>query len=115
MIPKALIELINKTDPNFLGFAYALAILPGPPPKTVFLPLRLSASLDFKTFRVEQLRRTNKDNRNPQGSWSTLSTHGSETPGAMLKTAFEALGKAQNDFVNKLNSRATQAMKLVRA
>jgi len=113
-IPQALVELINKTEPNFIGFAYALAILPGPPPRTVFLPLRISAHVDFKTFRVEQLTRTNKDNQNPQGSWHTLSTHGTDVPGQMLATAFQALFKAQKDFVGKLNSRVQKTAKLVR-
>lgn len=113
-IPPALVTLINKTDPNFLGFAYALAIAPGPPPHTIFLPLRISAHLDFKTFRVERLIRTNKDNNNPRGTWTTLSTHGHEVPGKMLKTAFDHLFAAQHDFVDKLNNRMQRTAKLVR-
>ena len=112
-IPQALVALINKTEPNFIGFAYGLAVSPGPPARTVFLPLRISVNLDFKTFRVEQLKRTNKDNNNPQGSWITLSTHGSDIPGQMLKVAFEALIKAQNDFVSKINSRVQKTAKQV--
>jgi hypothetical protein len=115
-IPQPLIDLINKTDPNFIGFAYALVVSPGANPKTVFLPIRISASADFKTFRVEQLVRTNKDNYNPRGSWTTLSTHGSETGGQMLRTACEAFFKSRKDFIDKLNNRVqVNAKKLLRA
>lgn len=110
-VSSALVKLINKTDPNFIGFAYGLAISPGPPPRTVFLPLRISASLDFKTFRVEQLRRSNRDNNNPQGTWVTLSTHGSDLPGQMIAKAFAALTESQNNFVNKLNGRMQKTAK----
>jgi len=115
-IPQPLIDLINKTDPNFIAFAHGCVVSPGPHAHTVFLPLRISASLDFKTFRVEQLIRTNKDPHNPRGSWSTLSTHGSETEGQMLRTACEAFFKARHDFIEKLNNRVRKnAKKILRA
>jgi hypothetical protein len=115
-IPQPLIDLINKTDPNFAVFVHGCVVSPGPNAKTVFIPIRLSVSLDFKTFRVEQLIRTNKDNYNPQGSWSTKSTHGSETPGAMLRTACEAFFLARKTFIEKLNNRVqNNARKLLRA
>ena len=114
-IPQPLIDLINKTDPNFMVFAHGCVVSPGSNARTVFLPLRISVSLDFKTFRIEQLIRTNKDPYKPQGSWSTLSTHGSETDGAMLRTACEAFFKVRQDFIGKLNNRVqNNARKIMR-
>lgn len=63
-------------------------------------------SESFKTFRVEQLLLTSKDVHNPRGSWNTLSTHGSETPGASYQDAVEAALKAQVNLRNKLQQRA---------
>ena len=94
-IPQALVELLNKTDESFIVFAHMV-------PTRVF---RVCASLNFCTFRVEQFTRTNKDNFNPKGSWHTLSTHGSETPGAMLDTACKAAMAAQKNFIGKLTNR----------
>ncbi len=94
-IPQALADLLNKTDPGFIAFAFSH-------PTRIF---RVAAAVDFKTFRVEQFTRTNKDNMNPKGSWHTLSTHGSETPGMMLDPACKAMLKAQKDFIGKLTKR----------
>ena len=94
-IPQALADLLNKTDPGWIVFAHMV-------PTRIF---RIIAREDFKTFRIEQFTRTNKDNFKPMGSWHTLSTHGSETPGAMLQTACTAALKAQNDFRVKMQKR----------
>lgn len=94
-IPKALADLLNKADPGFTPFAFAL-------PTRVF---RIARSDNACTFRVEQFVRTNKDNLNPQGTWRTISTHGSETPWGMCQTACTALVKTQTDFINKMNAR----------
>lgn len=94
-IPQVLADLLNKTDPGFIVFAHMI-------PTRIF---RIAAHENFCTFRVEQFTRTNKDNFNPKGSWHTLSTHGSETPGAMLDAACKAAMKAQSDFIGKLTNR----------
>lgn len=94
-IPQALADLLNKTDAGWIVFAHMV-------PTRIF---RITAHESFQTFRVEQFTRTNKDNLNPMGAWHTLSTHGSETPGAMLQTACTAALKAQNDFRVKMQKR----------
>lgn len=102
-IPPALVALLNKCDDGFVPFAYAV-------PTRV---LRVIATKNFKTFRVEQLVRTNKDNLKPEGTWRTLSTHGSETEAMMLGKAMEALRVAQERLVYKYNK--NRPPKLVRA
>jgi hypothetical protein len=52
---------------------------------------------------------------NPQGTWFTKSTHGSDVPGQMLKTACDAATKAQNDFIAKMNKKYAPKKKLLRA
>lgn len=103
-IPQALADLLNKADPGFVVFAHMM-------PTRIFRVVASDGSHPdkpaFCTFRVEQFTRTNKDNLNPKGSWHTLSTHGSPTPGEMLDTAFQAAIKAQNDFVAKITRRHT--------
>jgi hypothetical protein len=94
-IPQALADLLNKTDAGWIVFAHMV-------PTRIF---RITAHESFKTFRVEQFTRTNKDNITPSGTWHTLSTHGSETPGAMLQAACTAALKAQNDFRAKMQKR----------
>ena len=94
-IPQALADLLNKTDAGWIVFAHMV-------PTRIF---RLTAHESFKTFRVEQFTRSNKDNFNPQGAWHTLSTHGSETPGAMLQAACSAAIKSQNDFLAKMQKK----------
>ena len=94
-IPQILADLLNKTDAGWIVFAHMV-------PTRIF---RITAHESFKTFRVEQFTRTNKDNLNPKGAWHTLSTHGSETPGAMLQTACTASIKTQNDFLAKMQKK----------
>ena len=94
-IPQALADLLNKTDEGFICFAFMW------PAKVI----RVIAKKDFTTFRVERFTRTNTDNADPKGSWHTLSTHGSETPGMMLDPACKAMLKAQKDFIGKLTKR----------
>lgn len=87
--------MLNKTEPGFVVFAFMI-------PTRIF---RITRSENWKTFRVEQLTRTNKDAFNPQGSWHTLSTHGSELPGKMLDTACKSALQAQVDFRHKMTKR----------
>lgn len=94
-IPQALADLLNKTDEGWIVFAHMV-------PTRVF---RVAAHESLKTFRVEQFTRTNKDNITPRGEWHTLSTHGSETPGMMLDTAFKAAVKAQDSFRAKMQKK----------
>ena len=94
-IPPALVELVNKVEPGRIVYAH-------------FVPtriIRVTVDVNFCTFRVEQLIRTNRDNMKPMGSWRTLSTHGSETPGQMLQTAMSAARDAQQELIRKLQSR----------
>lgn len=92
---KALADLLNKADPGFVVFAHMM-------PTRIF---RISASENFCTFRVEQLTLTNSDRLTPKGSWRTLSTHGSDAPGAKLAETFLVAQKAQNAFVAKMQKR----------
>ncbi len=94
-IPPPLIELLNKVDPGFITFAYML-------PTRI---IRVVASTNFKTFRVEQLVRTNRDNMKPQGTWRTCSTHGGEMAGAALSDAMNAAREAQVRLVGKFKAR----------
>jgi hypothetical protein len=104
-IPPPLVDLLNKTEPGWIVFAHMV-------PTRIF---RVAAHETFKTFRVEQFTRTNSDNMNPQGTWFTKSTHGSDVPGQMLKTACDAATKAQNDFIAKMNKKYAPKKKLLRA
>jgi len=94
-IPAPLVELLNKVDPGYVTFAYMV-------PTRI---IRVIADVSFRTFRVEQLVRTNRDNMKPQGTWRTLSTHGSETPGATLGDAMNAAREAQIKLAGKLKAR----------
>jgi hypothetical protein len=91
-ISPAMVGLLNRVDDGYVPFAFMVPLR----------VVRVIASINFKTFRVEQFVRTNKDNFEPRGSWHTLSTHGSETPGAMLNTAMQAAAKAQADLRAKV-------------
>jgi hypothetical protein len=99
-VSPALEALLNKTDENYIPFAFMVPLR----------VIRIIADRTFRTFRVEQLIFTNKNPSDPRGSWRTLSTHGSETPGAMLETAMRAAQKAQNDLRGKLVNRAKLQM-----
>lgn len=99
MMTKPLLDLLHKCD--------------SPKQKVMLftVPIRMirvvaTDSASFKTFRVEQLLLTNKDVHNPRGSWNTISTHGSETPGAAYQDAVEAAIKAQHELRRKLQQRA---------
>lgn len=91
-----IIDLLHKCEPNQKVMLFTV-------------PIRMirvvATDTTFKTFRVEQLLLTNKDVHNPRGSWNTLSTHGSETPGAAYQDAVEAALKAQVTLRNKLAQR----------
>lgn len=88
-IPKALADLLNKTDPGWVVFAFMV-------PTRVF---RITAKDDFCTFRIERFKRTNRDNLNPQGSWGTISTHSNQP----LKLIYETALRTQKDFVDKMH------------
>jgi hypothetical protein len=91
----ALIELLNKAEPGFIPYAFMVPLR----------VIRVSADLSFRTFRVEQFVWSNRNHADPKGTWRTLSTHGSETPGVMLDTAMQAAFKAQKDLHHKLSQR----------
>jgi hypothetical protein len=103
-IPPPLVNLLNKVDAGYIVFAH-------------FVPMRIIrviASENFKTFRVEQLVLSNADRLNPHGAWTTLSTHGSETAGMMLETAMKAAKEAHDrlrgKLVKKMQQRAAKGM-----
>lgn len=91
-IPQALIALLNKTDPGYIPYAFMV-------PTRIF---RVIADVSFRTFRVEQFIRHNRNNLDPKGAWRTLSTHGSETAGVMLMTAMKAAAAAQLQYQEKM-------------
>ena len=103
-LPQSLVDLLNKVEPDRLVFCHMV-------PTRIF---RVSVNKEFKTFRVEQLTITNKDRMNPHGSWHTLSTHGSETPGVMLSKAMETAIVAQKDFIIKMTN-CLKPPKIIRA
>ena len=109
-MPGAMTNLINQADPGFIIFAHFLPTFPGD--KTGFLlhqtrqrgrpaEVRVSAAIDFCTFRVEQLTMTNTDVNNPRGSWRTLATYSDKTPAMMLGTAMQAARKAQENLIQR--------------
>jgi hypothetical protein len=83
-VPPGIIALLNKVEPGYVVFAHC-----------IYFRVRVIASENFKTFRVEQLRLTSKDRLDPKGAWSTVSTHGSETEGVMCAPAMEAMFEVQ--------------------
>ncbi len=96
-IPQPLVDLLNKCDSgqHVLMFTVPLRII------------RIIATDDsFTKFRVEQLTITNKDPQNPHGTWTTLSMHAGEQPGAAWGIACEAACKAQIELRNKLMKKA---------
>jgi hypothetical protein len=103
-LPPALITLLNKTDAGYIPYAFMV-------PTRV---IRVIATENFCTFRVEQLIRHNSNNLDPKGTWSTLSTHGSETPGMMLNAAMKAGFEAQNKLRAKLQSRVKKKRGILR-
>jgi len=78
-----------------------------------YVPTRIIRVLDVDdtghTFRVEQLVQTGHNN----GSWRTLSTHGSEIPGQSWAAAVEAGRKSQLDLIAKLKARYPMPGKVV--
>lgn len=108
-VPPALVALLNKVDPTFIIFSHVvpLRIQTGPKRYTAMFGscIRVIADVTFRTFRVEQLVMSNKDMNNPHGTWTTLSTHGSETAGVMLDTAMKAAVAAQNKLRSKIEKR----------
>ncbi len=104
-IPPPLVELLNKSEPGFILFCHAW-------PMRV---IRVSASVDFLTFRVEQLILTNKDRANPKGTWHTKSTHGGQVPGEALKVAMEHFLRAQNSLRAKITRQVQQVQKAVKS
>lgn len=94
VLPQPVIDLLNKIEnPNHRVMAFAV-------------PLRMlrivATDTTFKTFRVEQLVITNQNPHDPRGNWTTLSTHGSDTPGAAYNDAGTALLEAQTNLRRKL-------------
>lgn len=106
ILPPSLVELMNKVDDGYIVFAHFVKpFITGPRRLGWMRFIRVIASKNFQTFRVEQLVRTNSDNFKAEGTWRTLSTHGGETPGGMLETAMLAAKAAQDKLVGKLAAR----------
>lgn len=105
VLSKPMLDLLNKCEPPMTALLYCV-------------PLRIvrvvGTDETFKVFRVEQLVITGRDPSNPRGSWTTLSTHASETVGGSYPLAVEAAIKAQDDIKRQLMRRA-ERNKLVRA
>lgn len=100
---KAQIDLLHKVESPHRIMLFCV------PTKCIRL---VTIDETFRTFRVEQLVITNNSMHNPRGTWTTLSTHGSETPGASYMDAFKAAEKAQQDLIRKVQ-RQQQKKRLV--
>jgi hypothetical protein len=102
-IPSPLVKLLNRVDEHYIVVCH-------------FVPtriIRVTAHESFKTFRVEQLVRTNKDNLQPQGTWRTLSTHGGEIPFEAFPSVMNAAKKAQDDLREKIKTKMDRVRKKI--
>jgi hypothetical protein len=112
-LPPSLTELMNKVDDGYVVFAHFVKLYSAGPGRIGWMRfIRVIATTNFQTFRVEQLVRTNTDNFNAQGTWRTLSTHGGQTPGEMLDTAMQAAAAAQARLAAKIVARKRKLIRV---
>lgn len=98
-----MVALLNETDDKYMCFAHFV------PTRIIRVTANVKPEVDaFKTFRVEQLVRTNRDNDSPTGTWRLLSLHSSDTPGLKLADAMLAAKAAQEKLISQLNERLPQ-------
>ena len=94
--------LLNKCEPPARVLAHAV------PTRIIRLVQMDEAGL---VFRVEQLiEHAGFSSANPKGEWKTLSTHGGKRPGEAMAPAFNAMLKAQQDLIYKLQKRMAVQM-----